>query len=378
MNDQIRDLPHMKKLAGMRQLVQVFLAGAAVARPFLRLAGRDLSSLDEKVADWRKWEQQAVDLETIPDRFNRIFGDRGWIMYESSNLEVARACVLKAEGGDVDGAEHDLVEQFTPDYIRWKLMFMRGVQAFRPRQELAEKALSDYAEGRYYASVLVTLSLLDGLVRKKPSAEMKKAVPCSSRLYWRAPFTSCQGMRAPAACIAGTPWLAHGATFPMPLGVPRLAHFHPRAGPSVTAPSPRGTRRGRSRRRPPRSSRAGSPSSSAGALRPSTLPALLLHDAGGALPRDDGVRSLRRVHRSRAPPRMTGASGGSVRLSGDALVVTLDVFDHAREILLRARMRDRWHRIPSLGHYSARIRRAAGNGDPQPERKGKRLRLRQT
>ena len=118
MNDQIRDLPHMKKLAGMRQLVQVFLAGAAVARPFLRLAGRDLSSLDEKVADWRKWEQQAVDLETIPDRFNRIFGDRGWIMYESSNLEVARACVLKAEGGDVDGAEHDLVEQFTPDYIR--------------------------------------------------------------------------------------------------------------------------------------------------------------------------------------------------------------------------------------------------------------------
>ena len=215
-------------------------------------------------------------------------------------------------------------------------------------------------------------------VRKKPSAEMKKAVPCSSRLYWRAPFTSCQGMRAPAACIAGTPWLAHGATFPMPLGVPRLAHFHPRAGPSVTAPSPRGTRRGRSRRRPPRSSRAGSPSSSAGALRPSTLPALLLHDAGGALPRDDGVRSLRRVHRSRAPPRMTGASGGSVRLSGDALVVTLDVFDHAREILLRARMRDRWHRIPSLGHYSARIRRAAGNGDPQPERKGKRLRLRQT
>jgi hypothetical protein len=164
MTDRLRDLPHMKQLSGGRQVLRGVLAVAAVARPFVRLSGRDLAAYDKKVSEWRQWERQALDLETVPDRFNALFGDRGWIMYEMINFDLAKACVAKAEAGDIDGAERDLVESITPDHIKWKLMLMRGIRAFEPRMTLAEKARTDYEEGRYYASVLVTLSLLDGLV----------------------------------------------------------------------------------------------------------------------------------------------------------------------------------------------------------------------
>ncbi|WP_394829294.1 hypothetical protein [Pendulispora albinea] len=164
MNDRLRDLPRMKELAGLRQFVQGVLAVVNVARPIVRLAGKDVEAFDRRIAEWSAWEQQAADLVSVPDRFNQFFGARGWIMYETINFELAKTCVEKAEAGNVDAAERDLVEAITPDNIRWKLMLMSGIRAFRPRAELAEKARVDYAEGRYYASVLVTLSLLDGLV----------------------------------------------------------------------------------------------------------------------------------------------------------------------------------------------------------------------
>ena len=101
---------------------------------------------------------------SIPDRFNDLFADRGWIMYERMNLEVAKAAVEKAEKGDVDGAEQDLVAYYSNDHVAYELRTMISVQAFRPRMRLAEKALTDYVEERYHACVPVVLAQLDGMV----------------------------------------------------------------------------------------------------------------------------------------------------------------------------------------------------------------------
>lgn len=43
---------------------------------------------------------------------------------------------------------------------------MIAAEAFRSRMPLAEKALIDFKEGRYYSTVLVVLSLLDGMVNE--------------------------------------------------------------------------------------------------------------------------------------------------------------------------------------------------------------------
>ena len=43
---------------------------------------------------------------------------------------------------------------------------MNDIENFRPRMTLAQKALTDYREGRYRACVLVVLALMDGMVNE--------------------------------------------------------------------------------------------------------------------------------------------------------------------------------------------------------------------
>jgi len=108
--------------------------------------------------------RKAEEMAEIPDKFNTLFASRGWIIHGDMNLEVAKAAVQKAEDGDIDGAEEDLVSYYSPSEVRWMLKRMHAVRAFAPRMRLAEKALIDYEEERYHACIPVTLALLDGLV----------------------------------------------------------------------------------------------------------------------------------------------------------------------------------------------------------------------
>ena len=41
---------------------------------------------------------------------------------------------------------------------------MKGVEDYRPRYDLAEKAKEDYLAGRYHACVPVVLTIIDGIV----------------------------------------------------------------------------------------------------------------------------------------------------------------------------------------------------------------------
>ncbi len=103
-------------------------------------------------------------LSSLPDRFNLAFSDRGWIMYEMLNVEVAREATNLAEKGNMDAAEAVLVAHYNADTVRWLLGTMQAVTAFRSRMPLARKALDDYVAGRYHACVPVVLALMDGLV----------------------------------------------------------------------------------------------------------------------------------------------------------------------------------------------------------------------
>lgn len=62
---------------------------------------------------------RADKLTLLPDRFNDAFGYRGWIISGAMNFELATACVVKAEGGDVDGAEPDLIDTMTLHAVKW-------------------------------------------------------------------------------------------------------------------------------------------------------------------------------------------------------------------------------------------------------------------
>jgi hypothetical protein len=162
----IRDIPSIKKALKDAKNLSTLKRAMPLLRPALRAFGTDVHELDEAFADVDDLVQQIEELSSIPDRFNDLFASRGWIIYDVMNLDTAKAAIKKAEVGDVDGAETDLVEYYSTETVQQKLRMMHVVEAFRPRMPLAEKALTDYKEGRYHACVPVVLALLDGLVNE--------------------------------------------------------------------------------------------------------------------------------------------------------------------------------------------------------------------
>ena len=162
----IRDIPSIKKMLEDAKNFKALKQAMPFLRPLLKLLKVDVAKMDEALSGLDDLEKTTDEIATIPDRFNDIFAERGWIIYERMSLEVAKAAVETAEGGDINGAEQDLVAYYDDDNVRFNLRTMSAVQAFRPRMRLAEKAMLDYQEERYHACIPMVLALLDGMVNE--------------------------------------------------------------------------------------------------------------------------------------------------------------------------------------------------------------------
>jgi hypothetical protein len=163
-DSEIKNIPTLKKMLAdsknMEQLVKVLSA----LGPILRVAGVDSKQIAANLPEIQELRRQAQEIAALPDRFNDLFAQRGWIMYDYMNLDVVKVAIAKAAAGDVDAAEQMLVEYYDEQTIRYQITWLAGTRAFRPRIPLARKALTDYAEGRYHACIPVLLLLLDGMV----------------------------------------------------------------------------------------------------------------------------------------------------------------------------------------------------------------------
>lgn len=165
-DSQIKDIPQFKKLLDEIKGFKSLSAVMSFVGPILRLFGADVSQIKKALSDVKNLERMVEELSAIPDKFNDLFSARGWIIYDFMNLEIAKAAIKRAEDGDIDGAEADLIEYYNAENVEWQLQRMAGVAAFLPRMQLAKKALVDYREERYHACVPVVLALLDGLVNE--------------------------------------------------------------------------------------------------------------------------------------------------------------------------------------------------------------------
>ena len=162
----IRDIPSIKENLETAKAAATFKQAMPFLRPFLKLLNVDVTKIENALAKVDDLSSLGDELAALPDSFNDLFSPQGWIIYDLMNVEIAKAAIKKAESGDMAGAEADLVNYYDVKTIRWKLRRMNTITAFRSRMPLAEKALKDYEEERFYACVLVILSLLDGLVNE--------------------------------------------------------------------------------------------------------------------------------------------------------------------------------------------------------------------
>jgi hypothetical protein len=161
---QIKDIPSIKKNTDTLKGFKAFKTAFPVLKPILKVFGGDIAKVEDAFLQISELEKTSHDLENIPDKFNDLLSNRGWIMYELMDFETAKKAVEIAESASIDNAEEFLVDYYTIEVLTLQLRWMNGVDSFKPRMELARKALNDFNEGRYYASVIVVLALLDGMI----------------------------------------------------------------------------------------------------------------------------------------------------------------------------------------------------------------------
>ncbi|MDQ6422020.1 hypothetical protein RB620_21555 [Paenibacillus sp. LHD-117] len=161
---RIRDIASMKELSETTIGMKNFKRAMPVLNPFLKVAGVDISKIQDALGQIDDLAKQTEELVGMPDRFNDLLSEHGWIMYKMMDFTIAKKAVVKAESGDIQGAEQELIDYYRVETVRRQLGVLHSITAFRPRVDLAKKALEDYEANRFHACVPVVLALTDGLV----------------------------------------------------------------------------------------------------------------------------------------------------------------------------------------------------------------------
>lgn len=160
MTARIKDNPSTKEL---RESIE----GAVAIKALLDFAGKfGLKSdrLNELLKQVPELAERGKRLFELPDRFNDLLGDRGWIAHESLEPSIMERAIQLAEAGDLEEADRYLSEYYDAARIDLILRSLRWREKFAPRWELAQAAKADYVEGRYLSCVPLILMLIDGYV----------------------------------------------------------------------------------------------------------------------------------------------------------------------------------------------------------------------
>ncbi len=108
---------------------------------------------------------------SIVDSFYDLLGERNWVFSGDLNLTAMEEVT---EAGDSDTAESRLIAYYkSASRIEFPLGRLHRFDAMRPRIPLLRKALDDYHEGRFYSTVLVLLSVMDGFVNDFDTSSRK-------------------------------------------------------------------------------------------------------------------------------------------------------------------------------------------------------------
>jgi hypothetical protein len=109
----------------------------------------------------RRLKQQIEEYVEAVDGFYAVLGSRHWILHESLGLDLAREVMTLPPAQ----AEQKLVEHYRdPEALRPMIRRVRNHPAMRPRNHLLKRAENDFLERRYYSTVLLLLTVMDGFV----------------------------------------------------------------------------------------------------------------------------------------------------------------------------------------------------------------------
>ena len=159
----IRDQHKYKKL----EVELKNLKSLRYVKPFLSLFGSKGRNAAKAIGDSLEkvpeLEAELDKLRNMPDRFNAVFRDLGWIASDDMNIDAMEEAVSIAINEGIENAETFLVKHYNDGVIdRWLKIFCLHPY-MESRKKLLELALDDHNAGRFHASVPVVLSQIDGI-----------------------------------------------------------------------------------------------------------------------------------------------------------------------------------------------------------------------
>ncbi|MDR3070223.1 MAG: hypothetical protein LBU38_04355, partial [Propionibacteriaceae bacterium] len=132
----------------------------------------------------KELEREHRRITGLVDAFYDLLGTRNWVFTGDLNLPAIKHIV---DADDADTAETRLISYYKEDgRIAFPLRRLHRFDAMRPRIGLLQKALTDYEAGRYYSTVLVVLSVMDGFVNDLDTAARQglHARPVEDMVAW--------------------------------------------------------------------------------------------------------------------------------------------------------------------------------------------------
>lgn len=181
MNDKISDNPSNKKLKqGINSLESI--------KSLIELGLFDgFQEFDKEgiLKEFNKLDKLKEDLNILecPDKFNQIFNKRGWIAYGSMNADLMKTAVIIANDEDINSAENYLVEEYSKNLKEMISIYFNYPEEFKIRKHLLDLAYNDYIEERYYSSVFLLLSIIDGIVADSNEADGKGFHAAENDIY---------------------------------------------------------------------------------------------------------------------------------------------------------------------------------------------------
>lgn len=122
----------------------------------------DLSMRQSANENMNAIKEQLDERVKLIDAFYDLLGSRHWIFTDSFDLDIARE-IVKAQSQEE--AEQQVIEYYqTESTLNGGLKQLRRQPAMKARLHLIRYALDDYRAGRYYSTILLLISVMDGFV----------------------------------------------------------------------------------------------------------------------------------------------------------------------------------------------------------------------
>ncbi|POF33937.1 hypothetical protein [Roseibium marinum] len=158
-DERIIDLPSARELSTVLPAVRA-VRGLANLALRTGLGGEKA----RKIMDSADQLLLQSDILSLPDRFNAVFVERGWIATASMSVDAMRTALKKHEEGDTDAGEKVILDWILdPETINlFAITRSKSFSDVHGRWHQLREALALTEEGRYWSAVPLVLIASDG------------------------------------------------------------------------------------------------------------------------------------------------------------------------------------------------------------------------